>query len=106
MRRAFWLLPLPIVLAALAGPVAFLVAGASDPDPSDLYLVVGRGGTLDRLLAAPEVREIGPYRAPFARIVQTSAGFHALLVDRHYWIYPATPLAAICGFALQDREPG
>jgi len=86
--------------AAIAGPLSFAISQASKPDPGHVYLIVGSTQTLSAALTLPGVREIGPSRAPFARIVQTSTGFHASLVESQYWVFPATPLAELCGIRL------
>lgn len=91
---------LPVTLAMLAGPLGFAFSNAGTPDPANLYLVLGSNPVLDSLVAAPEAKEIGPYRAPFARIVEASEGFHSSLVDRGYWTFPATRLAELCGVRL------
>lgn len=90
----------PILLAVLAGPLSFALGSKAIPDESNLYIVVGSTRTLDGILAEPEIREIGPSRAPFARLVYTSSSFHASLVAQGYWTFPATRLAELCGVQL------
>lgn len=84
----------------LAGPLSFALGSNAMPDKSNLYLVVGSARTLDSVLAEPEVREIGPYRAPYARIVQIAPKFHTSLAAQVYWTLPATTLAELCGVKL------
>jgi hypothetical protein len=70
----------------------------SDSDPGDLYLVFGSDQMLRTLPDHPGVREIGPYSTRFARMVVLTTEFHGSLVERGYWILPATAFAEICGF--------
>ncbi len=102
MFREAHALVLPVVLALLSGPIGFAASSASKSDTSDLYVVVGSRRALDDLLVQPGAREIGPYRAPFARIVQTSSDFHASLVSQGYWVFPASSLAELCGIRLVE----
>ena len=88
---------LPVVLPLLAGPAAMLSGTASRADASDLYVVIGTPGDLDRVTDLTGVREIGPYRTPVARMVQAPAADHARLIDMRFWVFPASALAAICG---------
>lgn len=101
MLRDVLRLGFPVAMAVLAGPLIFALNSAAKPDALDLYLVVGRAHTLNSVLDQPDVREIGPYRAQFARIVSTSADFHASLVAEGYWIFPAASLAELCGIRLR-----
>ncbi|MEM6638112.1 MAG: hypothetical protein AAF667_19760 [Pseudomonadota bacterium] len=100
MFRDVLRLGVPIAMATLAGPLIFALNNAAKPDGLGLYLVVGPTQALNSVLDEPQVREIGPYRAPFARIVGTSAEFHASLVAEGYWIFPAASLADLCGIRL------
>ena len=86
-----------IGLAFLAGPVGFALGKASETDPSNLYLVVASGSALAVVLDRPDVREIGPYRAPFGRFVTIPPDFHTWLVASGYWVFPATALSELCG---------
>ncbi len=92
----------PVLLALLAGPVGFAASQASRPDPSNLYLVIGARQTLDTALNRASVREVGPSRAPFARLVQMPPGFHAWLVNGGYLVLPASALAELCGIDLSS----
>ena len=88
----------PIVLAVAASPLSIALGSAAKPDRANLYIVVGPSDDLNAVLSHAEVSEIGPYRAPFARMFQTSADFHSSLVSNGYWLFPATTLTEICGF--------
>ncbi|MEX0280913.1 MAG: hypothetical protein AB3N13_06935 [Arenibacterium sp.] len=100
MFRTFFGICIPVLMSMLAAPLSFALGSVAQPDRSDLYLIVGSPRLLTGVLAVPEAREIGPYRAPFARIVYTSPDFHDSLVTHGYWVFPATPLAELCGIRL------
>ncbi len=102
MFRDAHALVLPVALALLSGPIGFAASNASKSDTSDLYLVVGSRHALDDIRVQPDAREIGPYRAPFARTFQISSDFHASLVSQGYWIFPASSLAELCGIRLDE----
>ena len=89
-----------LLLASAAGPVGFAASHASKPDPSALYVIVGTDQTTSAIIASWGLREIGPYRAPFARLIHAPAEVHASLVENAYLIFPATPLAELCGIQL------
>ncbi len=97
MPCAPYVLLIPLFAAAMAAPAVFVTSNVSKPDPGNLYLVFGTNQALDTLLDRPEVREAGPFRPPFGRMVTTTSAFHAFLVERHYWILPATQMAELCG---------
>lgn len=97
MRRELFASIGVVIRATSAGPLSVASSGVSRPDDANLSLIVGSNPALDRLLAHSEALEIGPYRAPFARLVSTSPDFHSSLVARGYWVFPATSLAALCG---------
>lgn len=86
----------PILLALLAGPLSFAVSNAYKADPSGLYLIVGSGRMLDAVVSHADTAEIGPYRAPFARLIQASPNFHTQLAESGYLFFPATSLAELC----------
>lgn len=89
-----------ITLVTVSGPMGFALSSHGNVDDAGLYLVVGTAPMLDRILVEPGIQEIGPYRAPFARIVHTSQDFHPSLVADGYWTIPATRLAELCGVQL------
>ncbi|MEM6387500.1 MAG: hypothetical protein AAF718_14820 [Pseudomonadota bacterium] len=100
MVRTVCCLVLPVVLAVIAGPLSLAASSKSKPDVSHVYLVVGSRHMMDEITAQPGTREIGPYRAPFARLLQTNSDIHSSLVDEGYWLFPATDLARLCGVKL------
>ena len=100
MFRSILGVSLPIALALLSGPAGFALGTTGKLDASDLYIVVGSPRALDSVLAKTDAREIGPYRAPFARMVNTPPDAHALWVAGGYWTFPATTLAELCGVQL------
>lgn len=91
---------IPAALAMLAGPVSFALGSVAQPDRANVYIVIGPRSVLTDVMSRPETREIGPYKAPFARIFHTSTEFHASLVSDGYWMFPATSFAAMCGVRL------
>ena len=91
---------LPLLVAALSAPTGFALENASKEDPADLYLVFGSKGALSDLLDHPDVKEIGPYRPPFSRLVTTSSQLHTSLVDQDYFLLPASVLAELCGVKI------
>ena len=92
---------LSLCLSAAAAPALFVLGQSDEQDANDLYLLVGTGGTLDITIRHTDIREIGPYRAPFGRIVTASPAQHAQLIRNNHWIFPATRLAEICGISPQ-----
>ncbi len=96
MRRYLAVL-VPVVMASMAGPLALAANSVSERDHSDIYLLVGTSAALARIEAMPGIREIGPYRAPFARMIQARPDIHVELVRSRYWVIPASVLAEICG---------
>lgn len=97
MTRVFAVSLFPVLLAVSAGPIGFAMQQAGRLDPSHLYLVVGHPTQTDGFLARQDTREVGPYRAPFAQLIETSPEFHAWLVAHGYVVFPASALAALCG---------
>ena len=101
MIRSAFIFGLPVLFAAVIGPVSVALGTVAQTDASDVYLLVGSQRTLERVLAQPEAREIGPNRAPFAAMMHMSSELHASLARDGYWIFPATPLADLCGIAFE-----
>ena len=100
MPHSLLTLSLPLLAAALAAPVSFVLGHVSEADPANLYLVIGTEEVLNDLLQHPDVREVSPYRPPLSRLVTTTPELHASLVIRDYWTLPATALAELCGIEL------
>jgi len=86
-----------LLFATLAGPLAFAVGNASKPDAADIYLLLGLPKHVRTASILPGVREIGPYRAPLAIMLEIPPDLHARLVNSGYWILPTGRLAELCG---------
>ena len=100
MQPPFHVLLVPLIAAVLAAPAGFTLSNMSETDPAGVYVILGTTDGLNDLLYHPNVREIGPYRAPFARMVTATPEFHTSLVDRGYWLFPAAAVAEFCGIVF------
>jgi len=98
MGRLCVVILLPFIAALLAGPAAVVISGLAQPDPAGLYLVIGPGSALEGVLAQAGVHEVGPYRAPFGRVVTSAADMHPALADQAVWVLPFSAFAEFCGF--------
>lgn len=103
MKWSSLLAVIPVLLALFAAPVATLLGQAGTRDDSHIYLI--SAAQFESALAyGPDVREIGPFRAPLARFVRLSPAVHDALIAQNYWIIPGSALAGLCGFGpQQDR---
>lgn len=91
------IIALPLVAALLAGPTALVLSQSSERDPGDLYLAIGSNRSMTALLNQPDIREIGPYRAWFGRVIAANPKVHESLVSDAYWIFPFSAFAKLCG---------
>ena len=80
-----------------SAPVAVVSQNLSQMDAAEIYVVIGKPHSLEPLLAHSEVKEIAPFRAPVALMVQIPSAIHTRLVELDYWVIPASRLATICG---------
>ena len=96
MFRTVSLICALVLLAALSGPFAYAASNLSRTDPSDVYIIVGFKHDLNSALEHDDVREVGPYRPLLARMVQVPEATHVWLVEKGFWVFPATALAKLC----------
>ena len=102
MIRDALLFGFPLMLAGLAAPIGFGATDLSRPDPSGLYLLLGRGSVLNHAVETHRLHEVGPVRAPLARMILVSSGGHSELSRWGYWLVPASRLAAPCGIGPEQ----
>ncbi|MEM6305136.1 MAG: hypothetical protein AAF744_10460 [Pseudomonadota bacterium] len=102
-----WLWLIGFMLAGSGSALfAFAAQDLGEKDPAGLYLMitvatVGADLTGD---AAADVQEVGPLRAPFARMITAGPSTHAALLDAGHWLLPAGRLAALCGIDTLSVE--
>jgi len=105
IKTSLWLCA-AFLLAMTIGPVTFAVAQSGRPDDADIYLVFETRGAhrLTRDLAGIGAKEIGPVRAPFARMITAVPTGHAHLIKSGYIVMPASALALICGIKVKETS--
>ena len=103
IKTSLWLCA-AFLLAMTIGPVTFAMAQSGRPDGADIYLVLEPRASagLTRDLARVGAREIGPLRAPFARLITAVPTGHADLQNSGYLIMPASALALLCGIKIKE----
>ena len=91
----------PLVFASVAAPAALLAGQAGQRDAANIYVMIGtpRLEGVREIIASSYLREIGPERAPFARMIYADPVTHTQLIRRGFWIIPASTLAALCGLS-------
>ncbi|MFK7837359.1 MAG: hypothetical protein AB8B60_14170 [Sulfitobacter sp.] len=85
----------------LVGPLAFLGTQAGEPDPSDLYLVLGIWSEqeADMHLASFGAQAVGPENGVFSQLIVVEPDMHQKVKTAGYVLLPASAIAALCGIS-------